>query len=155
MFLLFRPLPSWQLWQDLWPVVSPLPEVLFTGSFLVFCTGKRSSTIFCSQFWESEWFQQICSGESTLAVAIIDCISYDSYKINIEIIDLSKGHTDWRFCRTVIFVRIILIDLQVISVDGYMGLSILQFEFLVTNIYFYRISQFVQQLFLYLQSVRL
>ena len=26
---------------------------------------KKSSTIFCSQFRESEWFQQICSGEST------------------------------------------------------------------------------------------
>lgn len=51
---------------------------------------KRSSTIFCSQFRESEWYQQICSGESTLADAIMDRISYDSYKINIECIDPSK-----------------------------------------------------------------
>ena len=51
---------------------------------------KRSSTIFCSQFRESEWYQQICSGESTLADAIMDRISYDSYKINIESIDPSK-----------------------------------------------------------------
>ena len=48
---------------------------------------KKSSTIFCSQFRESEWYQQICSGESTLADAIMDRISYDSYKINIESID--------------------------------------------------------------------
>ena len=39
---------------------------------------------------ESEWYQQICSGENTLADAIMDCISYDSYKINIEIIDPSR-----------------------------------------------------------------
>ena len=51
---------------------------------------KKSSTIFCSQFRESEWYQQICSGESTLADAIMDRISYDSYKINIESIDPSR-----------------------------------------------------------------
>lgn len=51
---------------------------------------KRSSTIFCSQYRESEWYQQICGGESTLADAIMDRISYDSYKINIDSIDPSK-----------------------------------------------------------------
>ena len=38
---------------------------------------KRSSTIFCSQFRENEWYQQICGGESTLADAIMDRITYD------------------------------------------------------------------------------
>ena len=33
---------------------------------------KKSSTIFCSQFREEEWYQQICGGESTLADAIMD-----------------------------------------------------------------------------------
>ena len=51
---------------------------------------KKSSTIFCSQFRESEWYQQICGGESTLADAITARISYDSYKIDIESIDPSK-----------------------------------------------------------------
>lgn len=51
---------------------------------------KKSSTIFCSQFRESEWYQQICDGESTLADAIMDRISYDSYKIDIESIDPTK-----------------------------------------------------------------
>ena len=51
---------------------------------------KKSSTIFCSQFHESEWYQQICGGESTLADAIMDRISYDSYKIDIESIDPTK-----------------------------------------------------------------
>lgn len=32
---------------------------------------KKSSTIFCSQFRESEWYQQICDGESILADAMI------------------------------------------------------------------------------------
>ena len=51
---------------------------------------KKSSTIFCSQFRESEWYQQICSDESTLADTIMDRISYDSYKINIESIYSSR-----------------------------------------------------------------
>ena len=51
---------------------------------------KKSSTIFCSQFRECEWYQQICNGESTLADAIMDRISYDSYKIDIESIDPTK-----------------------------------------------------------------
>ena len=57
---------------------------------LIHKSRKKSSTIFCSQFRESEWYQQICSGESTLADAIMDRISYDSYKIDIESIDPSK-----------------------------------------------------------------
>lgn len=51
---------------------------------------KKSSTIFCPQFHETEWYQQICGGESTLADAIMERISYDSYKIDIESIDQSK-----------------------------------------------------------------
>ena len=51
---------------------------------------KRSSTIFCSQFRESEWYDQICGGESTLADAIMDRICYDSYKIDIEYINPEK-----------------------------------------------------------------
>lgn len=51
---------------------------------------KKLSTIFCSQFHESEWYQQICSGESTLTDAIMNRISYDSYKIDIESIDPTK-----------------------------------------------------------------
>lgn len=48
---------------------------------------RRSSTIFCSQFEEKDWYSQICNGENTLADAIMDRISYDSYKINIKYID--------------------------------------------------------------------
>lgn len=51
---------------------------------------KKASTIFCSQYRESEWYEQICGGESTLADAIMDRISYDSYKITLESADPSK-----------------------------------------------------------------
>lgn len=48
---------------------------------------RHSSTIFCSQFHESEWYTRLCSDDSPMADAIMDRISYDSYKINIESID--------------------------------------------------------------------
>ena len=54
---------------------------------------KKSSTIFCSQFEEKDWYNQICNGENTLADAIMDRISYDSYKINIEYIDKTKDRS--------------------------------------------------------------
>ena len=50
---------------------------------------KHSSTIFCSQFLEAGWYDQL-GGEGTLADAIMDRISYDSYKINIVGVDPSK-----------------------------------------------------------------
>lgn len=52
---------------------------------------KKASTIFCSQFREAEWYDRLCNAdENTLADAIMDRISYDSYKINIESIDPAK-----------------------------------------------------------------
>ena len=49
-----------------------------------------SSTIFYTQFRESEWYSQIYNQESTLADAIMDRISYNSYKIEIESSDPQK-----------------------------------------------------------------
>lgn len=52
---------------------------------------KKASTLFCSQFREEEWYDRLCNAEeNTLADAIMDRISYDSYKINIESIDPSR-----------------------------------------------------------------
>ena len=59
-------------------LISKFPEVRF-----------HRTRIF-TQFRESEWYQQICDGESTLADAIMDRISYDSYKIDIESVDPAK-----------------------------------------------------------------
>lgn len=49
-----------------------------------------SSTIFYTKFRESEWYSQIYNQESTLADAIMDRISYNSYKIEIESSDPQK-----------------------------------------------------------------
>ena len=51
---------------------------------------KRASTISCSQFREEEWYERLCGNDIPLADAIMDRISYDSYKINIESIDPKK-----------------------------------------------------------------
>ena len=75
---------------DEWPLLK-LTESEARNIFeLIHKRRKKSSTVFYSQFRESEWCQQICGGESTLANTIMDCISYDSYKIDIESIGPSK-----------------------------------------------------------------
>ncbi len=48
---------------------------------------KKSSTIFCSQYEYSDWYEQLGGNDSSLADAIIDRITYDSYMINITSID--------------------------------------------------------------------
>ncbi len=54
---------------------------------------KRSSTIFCSQFREEGWYERIGGEDNTLADAIMDRITYDSYKIDIESVDPSKDES--------------------------------------------------------------
>lgn len=51
---------------------------------------KRSTTIFCSQYDHSEWYDQLGGDASPLADAIIDRIAHDSYVINITSIDPEK-----------------------------------------------------------------
>lgn len=51
---------------------------------------KKSSTIFCSQYLQGGWYEQLGGESSPLADAILDRIVYDAYKINIQSIDLSK-----------------------------------------------------------------
>lgn len=51
---------------------------------------KKSSTIFCSQFRQEGWYEQLGGDNSTIADAILDRIVHDAYKINIESIDPSK-----------------------------------------------------------------
>lgn len=51
---------------------------------------KKSSTIFCSQFRQEGWYDQLSGDNSTIADAILDRIVHDAYKINIENIDPSK-----------------------------------------------------------------
>ncbi len=44
---------------------------------------KKSSTIFCSQYDSSGWYDQLGGDDSPLAEAILDRIKHDAYKINI------------------------------------------------------------------------
>ena len=48
---------------------------------------KKSSTIFCSQYKYSDWYEQLGGDDSPLADAIIDRIAHDSYMINVTSID--------------------------------------------------------------------
>ena len=51
---------------------------------------KHSSTIFCSQFREEGWYNKLGGKDSPLSDAIMDRISYDSYKIAIKSLDPDK-----------------------------------------------------------------
>ena len=51
---------------------------------------KRSSTIFCSQFTQKGWYEQLGGDNSPLADAILDRIVHDAYTINIVGIDPAK-----------------------------------------------------------------
>lgn len=51
---------------------------------------KHSSTIFCSQFREEGWYNKLGGRDSPLSDAIMDRISYDSYKVAIESVDPDK-----------------------------------------------------------------
>jgi len=54
---------------------------------------KRSSTIFCSQFREEGWYERLGGNDNPLADAIMDRITYDSYKIDIESLDPNKDES--------------------------------------------------------------
>ena len=44
---------------------------------------KKSSTIFCSQYHDNGWYDQLGGDDSPLAEAILDRIKHDAYKIHI------------------------------------------------------------------------
>ena len=51
---------------------------------------KHSSTIFCSQYLEEDWYQKLGGKGNPLTDAIMDRISFDSYKIPIMSLDPEK-----------------------------------------------------------------
>ena len=51
---------------------------------------KRNSTIFCSQYLEEDWYQKLGGKDTPLTDAIMDRISFDSYKIPITSLDPEK-----------------------------------------------------------------
>lgn len=51
---------------------------------------KKSSTIFCSQYKQGGWYEQLGGDASPLADAILDRIVHDGYSINIMPVDPTK-----------------------------------------------------------------
>ena len=50
----------------------------------------QSSTSFCSQYADNEWYNQLSGDDNHLAEAILDCIIHDAYRIDIRSITLSN-----------------------------------------------------------------
>lgn len=50
----------------------------------------KASTIFCSQYKRTEWYDQLGGAASPLSDAIIDRIAHDSYSIDITSVDPNK-----------------------------------------------------------------
>lgn len=75
---------------DEWLLIKPTEAESKDIFELLHSRRKKSSTIFCSQYLEPEWYEQLGGGASPLADAILDRIVHDAYKINIESLDPTK-----------------------------------------------------------------
>ena len=72
---------------DEWLLLKPTPEEQKDIFELMHLRRRKSSTIFCSQYRHTEWYDQLGGADSPLADAILDRIVHDAYMINIESID--------------------------------------------------------------------
>lgn len=72
---------------DEWLLLKPTEEEQHDILELLHRRRKKSSTVFCSQYDPSGWYDQLGGDNSPLAEAILDRIKYDSYKINIVPMD--------------------------------------------------------------------
>ena len=50
----------------------------------------RKSTVFCSQYKEEGWYQQLGGSDAPLTDGILDRIVHDAYRIDIEPVDPTK-----------------------------------------------------------------
>lgn len=75
---------------DEWLLTKPDNEERKLLFEIIHKRAQRTSTIFCSQYLESGWYERLGKGSDTLADAIMDRIVYDSYRIEITSIDPSK-----------------------------------------------------------------
>lgn len=75
---------------DEWLLLKPSPSESKDIFELLHQRRKKSSTIFCSQYKEQGWYEQLGGDDSPIADAILDRIVHDAYKINIESIDPSR-----------------------------------------------------------------
>lgn len=72
---------------DEWLLVKPTEAEQSDILELLHRRRKKSSTIFCSQYDESGWYEQLDGDNCPLAESILDRIKHDSYKINIVPLD--------------------------------------------------------------------
>ena len=68
---------------DEWLLLKPTESEQHDILELLHRRRKKSSTIFCSQYEPSGWYDQLGGDDSPLAEAILDRIKHDAYKINI------------------------------------------------------------------------
>ena len=68
---------------DEWLLLKPTEMEQHDILELLHARRKKSSTIFCSQYPDSGWYDQLGGDDSPLAEAILDRIKHDAYKINI------------------------------------------------------------------------
>lgn len=68
---------------DEWLLLKPTETEQHDILELLHRRRRKSSTIFCSQYDPSGWYDQLGGDDSPLAEAILDRIKHDSYKINI------------------------------------------------------------------------
>ena len=75
---------------DEWLLLKPTEAEQKDIFELLHSRRRKSSTIFCSQYIQDGWYEQLGGTASPLADAILDRIIYDAYKINIESTDPTK-----------------------------------------------------------------
>lgn len=69
---------------DEWLLVTPTAMECGFIKELIHKRRRRSSTIFCSQYDDSEWYEQLGGDDNPLAEAILDRIVHDAYRISIR-----------------------------------------------------------------------
>ena len=75
---------------DEWLLLKPSEEEARVIFDLLHKRRERSSTIFCSQYHQNEWYDQLGGEENPLSDAILDRIIHDSYEINITSVTPDK-----------------------------------------------------------------
>lgn len=78
---------------DEWLLLKPTESEQHDILELLHRRRKRSSTIFCSQYEDTGWYDQLGGDNSPMAEAILDRIKYDAYKINIVPVDPSNNRS--------------------------------------------------------------
>ena len=92
---------------DEWLLMKPTEAECRDIAELIHKRRRHASTIFCSQYGDNEWFDQLGGENNPLAESILDRIVHDAYKIRIEALDPNKDvsmrevyglkhrHLDW------------------------------------------------------------